>query len=67
MAQEPIEVFKALALAHRSLAKLKGRVAALPNPGILIDTLVLQEAKASSEIENIVTSTQDGSFQADLF
>lgn len=67
MAQEPIEVFKALALAHRSLAKLKGRVAALPNPGILIDTLVLQEAKASSEIENIVTTKQDGLFQADLF
>lgn len=38
----------------------------MPNPGILIDTLALQEAKASSEIENIVT-TQDEMFQASLF
>ena len=66
MAPEPIEVFKALALAHRSLAKLKGRVVAIPNPGILIDTLVLQEAKSSSEIENIVI-TPDELFQEDLF
>lgn len=32
----------------------------------MIDTLTLQEAKASSEVENIVT-TQDELFQADLF
>ena len=63
---ETIEVFKALAAASRSLAELKGRAAAIPNQGILIDTLALQEAKASSEIENIVT-TQDELFQADLF
>lgn len=37
-----------------------------PNQGILIDTLSLQEAKASSEIENIVT-TQDQGFQLGLF
>ncbi|GAC1044884.1 hypothetical protein thsrh120_48880 [Rhizobium sp. No.120] len=67
MAEEPIEVFKALAPANRSLAKLKGRVVAIPTPGILIDTFALQEAKASLEIENIVTTTQDGLFQADLF
>ena len=63
---ETIEVFKALAGANRSLAELKGRAAAIPNQGILIDTLALQEAKASSEIENIIT-TQDELFQADLF
>ncbi|TWB10139.1 Fic family protein [Rhizobium sp. ERR 1071] len=63
---ETIEVFKALAAANRSLAELKGRAAAIPNQGILIDTLALQEAKASSEIENILT-TQDELFQADLF
>ncbi len=39
---------------------------AIPNQGILIDTLSLQEARASSEIENIVT-TQDEMFQATLF
>ncbi len=59
-------VLRALARANRALAELKGRAASIPNPGILIDTLSLQEARASSEIENIVT-TQDELFQADLF
>lgn len=31
----------------------------LPNPGILLDTLAFQEAQASSEIENIVTTNDD--------
>ncbi len=59
-------VLKSLARAHRYLAELKGRAATIPNQGILIDTLSLQEAKASSEIENIVT-TQDELFQASAF
>lgn len=59
-------VLRALATAHRHLAELKGRAASIPNQAILIDTLSLQEAKASSEIENIVT-TQDELFQASLF
>lgn len=59
-------VLRALARAHRHLAELKGRAAAIPNQDILIDTLALQEAKASSEIENIVT-TQDELFQTSLF
>lgn len=63
---ETVPVLKALATANRALAELKGRAAIIPNQGILIDTLALQEAKASSEIENIVT-TQDELFQADLF
>lgn len=63
---ETVAVLKALAKANRALAELKGRAATIPNQGILIDTLALQEAKASSEIENIVT-TQDELFQADLF
>lgn len=62
---ETVAVLKALAKANRALAELKGRAATIPNQGILIDTLALQEAKASSEIENIVT-TQDELFQADL-
>lgn len=62
---ETVPVLKALAKANRALAELKGRAATIPNQGILIDTLTLQEAKASSEIENIVT-TQDELFQADL-
>ena len=52
---------RALAAANRALAELKGRAATIPNQGILIDTLALQEAKACSEIENIVT-TQDELF-----
>lgn len=63
---ETVRILKALAKANRALAELKGRAAVIPNQGILIDTLALQEAKASSEIENIVT-TQDALFQADLF
>lgn len=62
---ETVPVLKALAKANRALAELKGRAATIPNQSILIDTLALQEAKASSEIENIVT-TQDELFQADL-
>ncbi len=60
---ETVPILKALARANRALAELKGRAATIPNQGILIDTLALQEAKASSEIENIVT-TQDDLFQA---
>jgi Fic family protein len=63
---ETIPVLKALAAANRALAELKGQANTIPNQGILIDTLSLQEARASSEIENIVT-TQDELFQADLF
>ncbi|VAW15512.1 Fic family protein MloA [hydrothermal vent metagenome] len=63
---ETVPVLRALAQAHRYLAELKGCAIAIPNQGILIDTLALQEAKASSEIENIVT-TQDELFQAELF
>lgn len=63
---ETVPVLKALARANRALAELKGRAATIPNQGILIDTLALQEAKASSEIENIVT-TQDELFQVELF
>jgi Fic family protein len=63
---ETVPILKALATANRALAELKGRAATIPNQGILIDTLALQEAKASSEIENIVT-TQDELFQLDLF
>jgi Fic family protein len=63
---ETVAVLKALSNAHRWLGELKGRASAIPNQLILIDTLSLQEAKASSEIENIVT-TQDELFQAELF
>ena len=50
--------------AARALAELKGVVASLPRPGILLNTLSLQEAKDSSAIENIIT-THDELYQSD--
>ena len=38
---------------------LRYAVKTLPNPDILLDTLALQEAKASSNVENIVTTNDD--------
>jgi len=49
-------VWAALAEAHRYLAELKGLCESLPNQAILLDTLGIQEAKDSSEIENIITT-----------
>lgn len=57
-------VLKKLARAHQALAELKGIAATIPNESILINTLALQEAKDSSEIENIIT-TQDELFRSD--
>lgn len=59
-------VLKKAAEAHRYLAELKGVAATIPNEAILINTLTLQEAKDSSEIENIVT-THDELYKANLF
>ena len=58
-------ILKKLALASRHLAELKGIAGSIPNQGILINTLGLQEAKDSSEIENIVT-THDELFKDDV-
>ena len=58
-------ILKKLASSSRKLAELKGIAASIPNPGILINTLGMQEAKDSSEIENIVT-TQDEIFKNEV-
>lgn len=58
-------VLKSLNKAHRALAELKGIVSSIPNENILINTLGLQEAKDSSEIENIIT-THDDLYKAEL-
>lgn len=60
---ESINVYKKLAEARASLAELKGRLPIIPNPLMLINTLVLQEAKDSSTIENIFT-TNDALYKA---
>jgi len=58
-------ILKQLASSSRALAELKEIAASIPNQGILINTLGLQEAKDSCEIENIVT-THDESFKDDV-
>jgi len=59
-------VLRAAAQAHRYLAELKGAAATIPNEAILINTLSLQEAKDSSEVESIIT-THDELYQQNLF
>ena len=56
-AWETLGVYKTLAEARAAMAELKGRMPIIPNPLMLINTLVLQEAKESSSIENIFTSS----------
>ncbi len=58
-------ILKKLASSSRRLAELKGIAGSIPNQGILINTLSLQEAKDSSEIENIIT-THDELFKDDV-
>jgi Fic family protein len=45
--------------AARSLAQLNGTLLHLPNPTLFLDTIYLQEAKASSEVENIITTNDE--------
>jgi Fic family protein len=58
-------VLKRCVAANRALAELKGAGDLIPNQAMLINAIPLQEAKLSSEIENIVT-TQDALFQGAL-
>ncbi|PWT75614.1 MAG: Fic family protein [Bacteroidetes bacterium] len=61
--QESQEILRHLAKASRYLGQLNGLCASLPDPQLLINTIVLQESKDSSAIENIVT-TQDELYKA---
>lgn len=56
---ETKEVLKKSISASRALAQLNGAIRNLPNPRLFLDTIHLQEAKASSEIENIITTNDD--------
>jgi Fic family protein len=53
------EVLMKWGYASRALAELNRNVLRLPNPLMLINTLALQEAKSSTEIENIFTTEDD--------
>jgi len=52
-------VLKRCIPANRALAELKGVGELIPNQSILINAIPLQEARISSEIENIVTTNDD--------
>lgn len=56
-------VLKQLTRSHKALAELKGFADMIPNKNILINAVTINEAKDSSEIENIIT-THDELFKA---
>ena len=58
-ALETTTVLRKTITASRALSKLNGAITNLPNPRLFLDTIHLQEAKASSEIENIITTNDD--------
>lgn len=53
---ESIELFKVLVPASEALAKLSAVAEHLPNQAALYESVILLEAKASSEIEQVVTT-----------
>jgi Fic family protein len=59
------DILKKAIEANKYLAELKGYCLTLPNPELLLNTVILQESKDSSAIENIVT-TQDDLYRAIL-
>jgi len=62
---ESAAILKKAIQANKYLAELKGYCETLPNPELLLNTVILQESKDSSAIENIVT-TQDDLYRAIL-
>jgi Fic family protein len=56
---ETKKVLKQLARANRALAELKGYADTIPNKNILINAVMINESKDSSEIENIITTHDD--------
>lgn len=60
---ETLEILRQLSKSSTALGELKGIAKIIPNQAMLINAVVLQEAKDSSEIENIIT-TQDELYKA---
>eukprot|EP01132_Coremiostelium_polycephalum_P023148 gene23148-27512_t len=56
---ENIQVLSQLGNAKAALGRLQGRSIAIPNQGLLINSISLQEAKASNAIENIFTTDDE--------
>ena len=61
---ESKSILKQCIKAHKALAQLRGISQSIPDQGMLINTLGIQEAKDSSEIEAIIT-THDALFRHD--
>ena len=57
------EILQKWGIARAAIAKLDGITNTLDDPQIMVNTIALQEAKESSKIENIVTTT-DALYQA---
>ena len=60
---ETLEILRQVSKSSNALGELKGIAQTMPNQAMLINAVVLQEAKDSSEIENIIT-TQDELYKA---
>ena len=56
---ETKEILRKTISAGRALAQLNGTLINLPNPTLFLDTIYLMEAKASSEVENIITTNDE--------
>ena len=54
-----VEIYEQLVEAKEALGRLQGRSIAIPNQGLLVNSISLQEAKASSAIENIFTTDDE--------
>lgn len=54
-----LDIYERLIEAKAAIARLQGRSVAIPNQSMLINSISLQEAKASSEIENIFTTDDE--------
>lgn len=60
---ETMTVMRQLVRSAVVLSELKARASSLPDPTILLNAVILREARASSEIENVIT-TQDKLYRA---
>lgn len=53
------DILKKLVSASRALSAINSEITKLPNPLMLVNTIAIQEAKSSSEIENIYTTDDE--------
>ena len=57
--ENDIDILKKLVTASRALAAVNSSILRLPNPLMLVNTIALQEAQASTAIENIFTTDDE--------